>query len=81
MNAKISGFVICANKLKRSYICYYLICITVRLILKQMFKYLQRIPFVKEACCLRKTLHKKLANKESGWVQNETPPAGFLRYT
>ena len=34
----------------------------------QLFKYLQRIPFVKEDCCLRKAFNEELANKESGWV-------------
>ena len=34
----------------------------------QLFKYLQRIPFVKEDCYLRKTFNEELANKQSGWV-------------
>ena len=34
----------------------------------QLFKYLQRIPFAKEDCYLRKAFNKELANKESGWV-------------
>ena len=34
----------------------------------QLLKYLQRIPFVKEDCNLRKALNEELANKESGWV-------------
>ena len=34
----------------------------------QLFKYLQRIPFVKEDCCLRKAFNEELSNKESGWV-------------
>ena len=32
----------------------------------QLFKYLQRIPFVKEDCYLRKAFNEELANKESG---------------
>ena len=35
----------------------------------QLFKYLQRIPFVKEDCYLRKAFNEELANKESGWVR------------
>ena len=34
----------------------------------QFFKYLQRIPFLKEDCFLRKAFNEELANKESGWV-------------
>ena len=34
----------------------------------QLFKYLQRIPFVKEDCRLCKAFNEELANKESGWV-------------
>ena len=34
----------------------------------QLFKYLQRIRFVKEDCYLRKAFKEELANKESGWV-------------
>ena len=34
----------------------------------QLFKYLQRILFVKEDCYLRKAFNEELANKESGWV-------------
>ena len=34
----------------------------------QLFKYLQRIPFAKEDCYLRKAFNEELANKESGWV-------------
>ena len=34
----------------------------------QLFKYLQRIPFVKEDSYLRKAFNEELANKESGWV-------------
>ena len=34
----------------------------------QLFKYLQRIPFVKEDGYLRKAFNEELANKESGWV-------------
>ena len=34
----------------------------------QLFKYLQRIPFMKEGCYLRKTFNEELANKKSGWV-------------
>ena len=32
----------------------------------QLLKYLQRIPFVKEGCYLRKAFNEELANKESG---------------
>ena len=32
----------------------------------QLFKYLQRIPFVKEDCYLHKAFNEELANKESG---------------
>ena len=35
----------------------------------QLFKYLQRIPFVKEDSYLRKSFNEELANKESGWVR------------
>ena len=35
----------------------------------QLFKYLQRIPFVKEDSYLRKAFNEELANKESGWVR------------
>ena len=35
----------------------------------QLFKYLQRIPFVKEDGYLRKAFNEELANKESGWVR------------
>ena len=31
MNAKISMFVICVDHMKRSYICYYIICMTIPL--------------------------------------------------
>ena len=31
----------------------------------QLFKYLQRIPFAKEDCYLRKAFNEELANKES----------------
>ena len=34
----------------------------------QLFKYLQRILFVKEDCYLCKAFNEELANKESGWV-------------
>ena len=34
----------------------------------QLFKYLQRIPFVKGDCYLRKAFNEELANKESAWV-------------
>ena len=34
----------------------------------QLFKYLQRIPFVKEDCYLRKGFHEELTNNESGCV-------------
>ena len=34
----------------------------------QLFKYLQRIPFRKEDCYLRKAFNEELVNKESGWV-------------
>ena len=34
----------------------------------QLLKYLQRIPFVKEDCYLRKAFNEELANRESGWV-------------
>ena len=35
----------------------------------QLFKYLQRIPFVKEDSYLLKAFNEELANKESGWVR------------
>ena len=34
----------------------------------QLFKYLQRIPFLNEDCYLRKAFNEELANKESGWM-------------
>ena len=34
----------------------------------QLLKYLQRIPFEKEDCYLRKALNEELANKETGWM-------------
>ena len=34
----------------------------------QLFKYLQRIPFLKEDCYLRRAFNEELANKESGWM-------------
>ena len=34
----------------------------------QLFKYLHRIPFVKEDCYLHKAFNEELSNKESGWV-------------
>ena len=34
----------------------------------QLFKYLQRTPFMKEDCYFRKAFNEELANKESGWV-------------
>ena len=34
----------------------------------QLCKYLQRIPFVKGDCYLRKAFNEELANKESAWV-------------
>ena len=34
----------------------------------RLFKYVKRIPFVKEDCYLRKAFNEELANKESGWV-------------
>ena len=34
----------------------------------QLFKYLQRTPFEKEDCYLRKALNEELANKETGWM-------------
>ena len=34
----------------------------------QLFKYLQRIPSVKEDCYLHKAFNEELANKESWWV-------------
>ena len=34
----------------------------------QLFKYLPRIPFVKEDYYLRKSFNEELANKKSGWV-------------
>ena len=34
----------------------------------QLFKYLQRIPLLKEDCYLGKAFNEELANKESGWM-------------
>ena len=34
----------------------------------QLFKYLQRIPLLKEDCYLRKYFNEELASKESAWV-------------
>ena len=34
----------------------------------RLFKYVKRIPFVKEDCYLRKAFNEELSNKESGWV-------------
>ena len=34
----------------------------------KLFKYLQRIPSVKEDCYLHKAFNEELANKESWWV-------------
>ena len=35
----------------------------------QLFKYLHRIPFVKEDFYLSKAFNEELPNKESGWVK------------
>ena len=46
-------------------LCRFPFRITIKI---QLFKYLQRIPFVKEDCYLRGAFNEELANKEPCWV-------------